>query len=78
MTKRFAEQGEYTEGMGPGDDYFTAPFALASGWTRKTASRLKEQAIKLCFTAYEMRERSFFRTLQKHFYCRESQISTLS
>jgi hypothetical protein len=56
MTKRFAEQGEYTEGMGPGDDYYTAPFALASGWTRKTASRPKEQAIKLCFTAYKCRE----------------------
>ena len=42
MTNRFAEQGEYTEGMGPGDDYYTAPFALASGWTRKTLCKPKQ------------------------------------
>ena len=56
MTKLRAAEGEFTKGMAPGDDYYTSPFAVSSGWTRKTASRPKAQVIQICFTAYKCRE----------------------
>ena len=47
MTKLRAAESEFTKGMAPGDDYYTSPFAVSSGWTRKTASRPKAQVIQI-------------------------------
>ena len=44
MTKLRAAEGEFTKGMEPGDDYYTSPFTVSSGWTRKTASHPKARA----------------------------------
>ena len=53
MAKVDAMGKEYT--MDPGDDYYTAPFAVVSGWTRKRNGIPKQKRTYICFTSYKCR-----------------------
>jgi len=56
MAKRLSyEEPGYAAGMHPGDDYFTSPFAIVSGWTRKRPGQPKKKVALLCFTAFKCR-----------------------